>query len=212
MRHDRKWALLAANVVLGLAVAGLNPVHAQGVSVGVRGGLNGAYTLFEVDSRESREVRGSVLVGGIFAFELRPWMAVQTEVQFVQKGWAAAEREGGVRMSYLEVPILLRLEHAGSLRPHLLIGPTLALEVRCSFDDMAGIGRVDCDHSLISLDRPGFDAGVMVGGGIGRLVGPGTLSIDALLSFGLRDVIREPLPRQTWPSLFPLGTRLDWAG
>ncbi len=194
MRGKRMWALLVVGGVLGLATAGLNPAHGQSTSVGVRGGMNGAYTLFEVEARESREARGSLLVGGIFVHELRPWLAVQAEIQFAQKGWAAAEGEGGIRMSYLEVPILIRLQHAGSLQPHFLIGPTLAFEVGCSFDEMTGTGRVDCDHSLVSLDRPWVDTGVIVGGGIGRAMGPGSLSFDALLNFGLRDVIREPLP------------------
>lgn len=194
MGNARPSAVLAISVFLGLSAAGMKPALAQDASVGIRGGLNAAYTLFEAEAREWREVRGSLLAGGIFAYRLRPWIAVQTELQFARKGWAGAEEEGGIRISYLEVPILLRLQRSGPFLPHLLIGPTFAFEVGCSFDEMAGTGRVDCDHPLVSLDRPGMDVGVMAGGGAGRAVGPGTLSLDALLSFGLRDVIREPLP------------------
>ena len=191
---DRIRGLLTMILALCLSLAAVEPVPAQETSIGLRGGLSAAYTLFEVEARNSRQTRPGLLVGGIFAHELRPWLALQTEILFAQKGWTAAEREGGMRVSYIEVPILLRLQHSGRLQPHFLLGPSFGLEVGCSFDENPGGERVDCDHPLISLDRPTLDAGIMAGAGIGRRVGSGTLSFDALLSIGLRDVIGEPLP------------------
>jgi hypothetical protein len=156
--------------------------------------VTGAYTLFEIDERSSREVRGGALVGGVLSYRIRPWLAIQPEVHFIQKGWASAEGEGGMRLTYLEVPILLRLEHPGGLKPHFMVGPSFGFEIGCSFDEMSGTGRVDCDHPLISMDRAAIDTGVMAGAGIGRSVGSGILFFDALLSIGLSDVLREPLP------------------
>jgi len=196
---DRKRWLLSSILVLGLFPAPLFVVHAQETAIGIRGGLNASYTVFEVEARASREARPGLIAGGTFAYRWRPWMAFQAEVLFAQKGWGSAEGEGGLRVSYLEVPILLRLQHSSSLQPHFLIGPSFALEVACSFDEIAGADRIDCDHPLISLDRAKLDTGILTGVGIGRRVGSGTLSLDALLSLGLTDVIREPLPwgRQT---------------
>jgi hypothetical protein len=168
--------------------------RAQTLSVGVRAGPSGAYTLFEVEAQEAREPRGGILAGGILGYSLRPWLAIQTELLFTQKGWGGYAREGGMRVSYLELPILLRLQHTGRLQPHLLAGPSLALEVGCSFDEEPRTGRVDCDHSLISLERPTIDLGLMIGGGVARSLGPGDVDLDLLLSLGTRDVIQEPLP------------------
>jgi hypothetical protein len=182
------------SLALGLSLAGTKVTLAQEVSIGIRGGLNAAYTIFEVEERSSREVRPGLILGGVFSYPLRSWMAIQAEILYAEKGWAAAEQEGGRRVSYLEVPILLRLQHSGRLLPHVLMGPSFGIEVGCSFDEMAGTGRVDCDHPLISLDRPTLDTGFMVGAGLGRAVRSGTLFFDALLSIGLTDVNREPLP------------------
>lgn len=194
MGTDRIRGLLTMILALGLSLGAMEPMGAQETSIGVRGGLSAAYTLFEVEGLNSREVRPGLLAGAVFAYQLRPWMALQTEVLFAQKGWTAAEREGGMRVSHIEVPILLRLQHSGRLQPHVLIGPSFSLEVGCSFDENPETGRVDCDHPSISLDRPSIDTGFMAGAGIGRTMGSGTLSFDALLSVGLRDVILEPLP------------------
>lgn len=194
MGKGRKRGLLILTLVQGLVPAMVGSAQAQEAAIGVRVGLNAGYTLFEVEAREAREARPGLLLGGTFAYRWRPWMSFQAEVLFSQKGWAAAEGEGGIRVSYVEVPILLRLQHSGFLQPHLLLGPTVGLEVACSFDAIGGADRVDCDHPLISMDRPTLDTGFLAGVGIGRSLGPGDFSIDALASFGFSDVIREPLP------------------
>ena len=195
MGMDRKFALRVSILAVGLFLGVVKPAQAQEVAIGIRGGLNASYTIFEVEERAAREARPGLIAGGTFGYWWRPWMAFQTEVLFTQKGWGSAEGEGGMRVSYLEVPLLLRLQHSSALQPHFLIGPTFAVEVACSFDGISGAEKVDCDHSLISLDRPALDAGVLTGAGIGVRVGPGNLYLDALLSLGLVDVIREPLPR-----------------
>lgn len=190
--EGRRWYLTLA-LTVALAFSGVDSVLAQEFAIGFRGGLNAGYTLYEVEVA-AREVRPGLLAGGTLAYHWRPWVGVQTELLFTQKGWAAAEGEGGMRMSYLEIPILLKLQHPSSLQPRILLGPTFGLEVDCSFDAIGGTDRVDCDHPQISLSRPSFDTGLMAGVGIGRWVGPGTLSFDMLFDFGLTDVIREPLP------------------
>lgn len=192
-------------VTIGLALTVLpttaEPAGAQGIALGIRAGPNAAYTLFEVEAQEEREVRGGLLAGAVLAYPVRSWLSLQTEVLFAQKGWSGFDREGGIRVSYLEVPVLLRLQNRGRFQPHLLVGPSFAWEIGCSFDEEPETGRVDCDHDLVSLDRPALDAGVMAGGGIGRSLGPGDLALDMLLSIGLRDVIREPLPWGTQTNL-----------
>lgn len=199
MRRDRNRWLACWILALVLFPVPFLAARAQETAVGIRGGLNVAYTIFEVEERASREARPGLIAGGTFAYRWRPWMAFQAELLFAQKGWGSAEGEGGLRVSYLEIPLLLRFQHSSSLQPHFLIGPSFALEVACSFDGIAGAEGVDCDHSLISLDRAKLDTGILTGVGIGRRLGSGTLSLDALLSWGLTDLIREPLPwgRQT---------------
>ena len=188
------------SLVLGLALVVGKPLPAQELSVGVRGGLNASYTLFEVEA-QGREVRPGLLLGAVFAYPVRPWLALQAEALFSQKGWGGNAREGNMRVSYLEVPVLIRLQHSGKLQPHLLLGPTVGMEVGCSFDETPQTERIDCDHNLISVDRSSLDFGLMTGAGIGHRVGRGLLSLDALLDFGLRDMIHEPLPWGTQTNL-----------
>lgn len=208
MGLNRTRFLVTIGLILTATLALFETARGQDLSVGIRAGPNAAYTLFEVEAREAREVRGGILAGGVFAYSFRPWLALQTEFLFTQKGWSGYDRQGGMRISYLELPILLRIQHPGRLRPHLLVGPSFALEVGCSFDEEPRTGRVDCDHSLISLERPIIDAGLMVGGGIRRTLGPGDVDLDLLLSLGVRDTIREPLP---WGSQTNLALSLSIA-
>jgi hypothetical protein len=184
------FSAVALFLLSGMASGG----SAQETTVGIRGGLSLGFTFFENEVNTQRETRPSPIVGGLATFPLRSWMAFQAEALYVEKGWLDPGGAGGLRMGYVEVPVLLRLQSSGRLLPHVLLGPSLAYQVVCSFSDIPGMGDVGCDDPLVSLDRSKVDIGFVGGVGIGRRVRNGTLSLDVILDAGVHDVIREPMP------------------
>jgi hypothetical protein len=194
MEVRRSSTFLLGALTVGLTSAMPFEAHARELSVGMRGGLDAGYVLFEQDPGLNREVRPGLLAGGVFAVDLRPGVALQAEILYAQKGWGQDEGERGLALTYLEVPLLLRLQGSGRLLPHLLIGSSLSHEVGCHFYDVSGTGDVDCDHPLVSMKRSSLDVSFVGGGGIGRAIGAGTLSLDALLHLGMRDIIRDSMP------------------
>ncbi len=192
-----KWTLglLISVILLFLSLGAAGKILAQEVTVGVRGGVNAAYAVFEDEVHGDREVRPGLLVGATFTYRLGSWTALQVEALYAEKGWTGALRVGGRTLGYLEVPVLLRLQRSGRLLPHVVFGPAFSYEVRCAFPDVPGMGDVDCDHPLVSLERPSTDVGILMGGGVGRRLGAGILWFDLHLNVGLRDIEREPLPR-----------------
>lgn len=93
-------------------------------------------------------------------------VGLQTGVYFVGKGAGFDEdgTEGSVQLSYLEVPLLLRLAPTSAgVRPALFAGGTVAYRTGCTIE--AEAVSVDCDDEDLR-DLLGFrrvDAGVTVG-------------------------------------------------
>lgn len=125
------------------------------ISIGVLAGAN----LSKVDLLDASVAAGNELLneksraGGQVAFyatiPLSRRFALQPELHFTQKGGKGTvalpideeslalyiddEMSVGLRLSYLEVPVLGRLElgHVGGWRPFLVAGPAFALRVGC---------------------------------------------------------------------------------
>ncbi len=118
---------------------------------------------------------------GIFmALSLSRRLNLQPELLFVQKGYKLDSIP--VRISYLEVPILLRMNFMAdaAVSPHLFAGPYVAIKLGTRIGDVGAIEGIRL-----------FDSGLAVGIGTRyRLNGDIALTLNGRYDLGLIDISR----------------------
>lgn len=134
-----------ARAFLLAAVVCAERIEAQGLFVGIRAGQATARQYWRgfsgcdndscfVDSRGKTDPRIPGLTGGfVFTFEWTSWLALETDLLFVEKGMRDPGSE--LRIEYLELPVLLRFGVPLSdqrLRVFVHGGPAPAAEISCS--------------------------------------------------------------------------------
>jgi hypothetical protein len=152
------------------------------------------WTEISGDDASGFERRMGGAAGAFLTLGLTRALEVQPELLLVQKGGAAESIEGtgDVRLTYLQLPVLLRLspaDPASAVRPFVLAGGSPGFRVGCEVKADLGTGgdTADCDNPLFGgeLDTRLVDLGLVVGGG--TEVGRGRLGvvIDARYDFSL---------------------------
>jgi hypothetical protein len=119
-----------------------------------------------------------------------PAWAIESGLLFTMKGAQETTSSGtGVfRMSYVQMPILLRYDFSGTgtVRPYVLGGWAIGWRTACTLDQTSGgsTSRFECS-SLKSVTRDALirtvDYGGIVGGGVAFNVGGRRLSIGGRL-------------------------------
>lgn len=199
-------SVLLAGVAGILSLSGAGTAAAQSVadapaasrtSFGVLAGVNVA-SFGGSDGDDLEDSRTGFLVGGFAVVRLSPVFAFQPEVLYAQKGAGGSIEDGGgvesieFQLSYLEAPLLLRVDVPGgaSVRPFLLAGPSLALNVGCEVEaSFEGVtASVDCDEAD-AAEPETFDVGGLIGGGLEFPLGTRSLSVGVRYTFGLTDVL-----------------------
>jgi hypothetical protein len=182
----RHLSIVATLALLGAAPA---PARAQGLEVGVKGGLNVATITFSGnDAGPSLDPRIGAVVGGFVTLPIAAWIEVQPEVLYAMKGGTLDDRgvESHVDLDYLDVPVLARISRRGAGRRHYYVagGPSFGLRLRAR-------SRVDFGSSTeeidISDDLERLDLGIAVGGGVAF----GAIVFDGRYTFGLTDIDRD---------------------
>ena len=166
MTNRFRTAAIAAIVALGLA----SPAAAQGLGFGVKGGW--VYPDFSTDFGDYKNNSG--WQAGIFLGGNREGVAgLQVEFNYLRK---KAETDlGTTELSYLQIPVLLRLNTPSptkeSFQFYGIVGPTFDVKVGDSF---TGINLID--------EYEGLDIGIMGGVGI-EIV---RVIVEGRYSYGLR--------------------------
>ncbi|TVP51137.1 MAG: PorT family protein, partial [Gemmatimonadales bacterium] len=183
---------------LVLLVALLLPCSAEG-QLAIRGGVN-LVDLFG-DDVETSDARPRLAGGvGFDLIGLGP-LTLAPEVYYAQKGAENFQRrlaEGEsveVSLSYVEVPVLLRLAipvGGTRIQPYLAGGPVFGWQLQCEVQASATGAREDCGQLLggeqqLEETLRNFEQGVMLGGGVAveLIPGFGALTFDARLARGL---------------------------
>lgn len=192
--------LLLGIVWLGLVAAAASPAAAQ-VAVGIKGGINSS----DISATENGaavdppfESRSGLLLGASVGVTLTPWLALQLEGRYSQKG--VQQEEAGVnilvRLSYVDVPLIAKFvipTTGGPVSPYLYAGGVVAFEVACGLRaeapalDLA----MDLDCEEEGVDREKTDYGVVFGAGTDVRVGPGAFTLDVEYALGLRNLSTE---------------------
>ena len=189
--------MLAKKGVLGF-LCGLilvTPVAAE-TRIGVLGGINLA-TLHETPAEEGlfsnrtlfeAGAVADVGLGGSFSLRFEPAYLVKgSDVTFALFGPQPSAPNGGLRLSYVELPVLLRLSlGAGSVRPYLLAGPTVGYLVSAKSQDFSTGEEMDV---LETFNR--IDAGVSFGGGFSVPAGRTLVFFEGRYSLGLKNILKD---------------------
>lgn len=171
------------------------PSPALAQEFGVKGGL----TLANISVREPGQLpaelqwccspwdgsRRDMAVGLFGGFNLRPGVAIQTELLFARRGFRVDAGDGlpgaRLRMSYVEVPVLL--QYVGGL-VRVFAGPSVGLATSSSqwSDDVTRTGDFLSPTSLADVD-----VSVVAGASLHR----GRVSLEGRFVHGFRNVIRD---------------------
>ena len=137
--------------------------------------------------------RKTGLMGAIqLVHPLTTHIGLQTELGIIQKGaslsLAPAAGKSQLKLSYFEVPAMLRIGFAGKyseLRPFIFFGPAVSLNVGCQYKvATGGGGSVESDCDPDGPDISAFDFSAVGGASIER----GSFGIFARYDHGFRTI------------------------
>jgi hypothetical protein len=179
-------------LVGALALVCAVPADAQR-TVGVKGGLSSArFTGSSLDRVEwARGMAGGLFVTAGIVDDL----SFQAEAIYVRKGASISfttgnvMRSGTLRVDYLEVPVLLRIDwpRNSSTSLHVMGGPAAAIRLKCSYIE-SDSADVECASGGLSLDVHTFDAGMLAGAGLDLNLNGVRIVTELRLAFGLMRV------------------------
>lgn len=134
-------------------------------------------------------------VGGVGLVKpIAPNWAIQPELTYSMKGGEGSDAtdKTTVKLSYLEIPVLLRYDFttSGGARPFFQAGPALAFKLGCSVEVESGgvSGSADCDAAPGGDNVKSFDLGAMLGAGVGFKRMNHVISVGLRYNFGLIEI------------------------
>jgi hypothetical protein len=168
---------------------------AQGVSVGVKGGVSFTTLTPEVsENNVDLDRRTGIVAGAFVTWPLAEHVGLQLEGLYAQKG-TAFDRPGftgTTKLDYFEVPMLLVAStahsHSGTSF-QFFGGPSVAFKVSAKSSASTQEETVDVDIPDEWIE--GVDWGVVAGAGVTF----GRISVEGRYTFGLNDINGEPEAR-----------------
>jgi hypothetical protein len=200
---------ILAALTAGAILLGGGPLHGQGIMAGAKAGMTIANLSESVDLdmfgfRIVSSSRTGFMGGAFATIPLAPALSFQPELLLVGKGVAvevsyddpffgSGSIDGELRMTYLQVPLLARLDFlppANPARAYLLGGPYIAFETDCtvSYTESGSGGSASATEDCGDDGRKKVDFGLDVGAGFGYAVGFGTLFLEARYALGFSDL------------------------
>lgn len=188
---------LGLTVAAVLAAAAVGPQPAAGqAAVGVKAGVNVA----GLNGSEAAETVTGLAAGAYLGFGLGDRLALQVELGYGVRGGGDigiganalddTATPSDLRLSYIEVPLLLRAGYPGErFLPSLFLGPYAAFLVSCRLTTADGAeGECGDDTRPSWFDARETDYGLMVGGGLDMAVGESTVFVDVRYALGLLSI------------------------
>ena len=177
---------LAAAILLAA-----QPVHAQALSFGARGGLNYASASIKSDPSIDTGNRTGFHAGIVGYVDIAKNLALQTEMMYSQKGFGEGNNDVALKVNYFEIPVYAVIKLPTKISPHIYAGFVLGLETGCTASS-ADFTDINCDSAYVQNNQTprtkGADSGVMFGGGVTFQFGPGDLLVDAIYNYGLTNI------------------------
>jgi hypothetical protein len=174
-------------VILCIAVL----VSAQMFAIGVKGGLNVA-NFFGNDAEDMSPVAG-FQIGVYSPVASKSFVDVQSELLFTTKGsveefeyWGDEKITNTYQLSYLELPVLLKVQIPGWIRPNVYAGGYGAILLSSQLKTEASWGDEDETTDIYDDTNP-VDYGMILGAGIDLK----NITLDARYNIGLNDVYKK---------------------
>jgi len=185
------------SISLLLIFAGASSASAQ-IAIGIKGGANLSNFSVTEDGGEPElpyDSRTGFLLGATVGVTVTPWLAVQLEGRYSQKGTKQTENDviASLRLSYIDVPLIAKayIPTKGSpVMPYLYAGGFVGFETSCGLTT-SGAVSVDLDCETADVGRQSNDYGVVFGGGTDVRLGPGAVTLDIEYSLGLRNLAED---------------------
>ncbi|HTY07876.1 MAG TPA: porin family protein [Candidatus Edwardsbacteria bacterium] len=182
--------VIIALMAFALVSAAAGNLSAQGLSFGIKGGLNMAkYTGSDAGSNDMK----IGAVGGAFACVDLVALKIQPELLFSQKGAKTSgtigtiDYTGHVTANYVEVPVLLKYSFGMGVVPSIYLGPSFGML-------LSATSEVEASGYSASADVKSYynstDVGLVVGAEVKT---PLKLSVEARYEMGLTNVPKEIL-------------------
>jgi hypothetical protein len=183
---QRSSAVLAGVFALALASNAI-----AGSEIGFLGGLNRA-TFHETPQESGLDfaTRNLFLAGGVLNLGLGGRFSLRIEPMFCTKGSTVTidifgAETATVRLSYLELPVLLNVSlSSGAVRPYLIAGPTLGYLTSATGTDSTG-SKTDIKKNFKKADP-----GISFGGGL-RMRGRPSFFVEARYTLGLANIAKD---------------------
>ncbi len=149
----------------------------------------------------STKMRIGAAFGAFLEFSINDKFAIQPELLYTMKGvkgefegedpdsGETVKVKGTIKLSYLEIPVLVRLSipTEGKIKPSFLIGPALAFEISAEQEGEAKGETID-ESGSEDTDVKGVDFGLVFGAGVAYELEKGKLMFDARYTLGLTSV------------------------
>ncbi|MDP2480878.1 MAG: porin family protein [Candidatus Palauibacterales bacterium] len=194
--------ILSVVLTLALSAAG-RPAHAQGLALGVEGGVNFARVHVNPDLTGSDiSNRTGVRIAGVLRYDFAGPFGLQTGVAWSQKGAKVADTSGSglvekVKLDYFQVPLFLTLTiptGPSPVHPRLFAGPQVGIQSRCNISATDGTTTVSAACDSPDLGEGGLMTkkttfGLAFGGGLDfDTGGPVAITVDGRYELGLTDI------------------------
>jgi hypothetical protein len=166
-----------------------DPGSTSGRHYGFKGGMNVSNVRADPQELEDRDSLRGYAMGFWFGVPVWRHLTIQTEALFTMKGdsESASGYTASTHLGYFELPVLARVDvlRDALVRPFLLVGPSLAVNVSAS-------SELESDGSTVEVDVKdqvgSLDLGLVVGGGLDFALGGRTVGLDVRYTRGLTDV------------------------
>ncbi len=196
-------AIRVACLFLFLAAA---PAAAQGITVGLKGGVNGS-SLSDLDDTESR---AGYVAGAYAQFGLSRSVFLQPELLYASRR-VRGTSDGDtaeLKTDFADLAALLGLRLIpGAISPFVYGGPILSFETRCRIEAESGLSATDCPD--FQLDTNATQTSLAFGGGVDLALGALILTGDLRYQLGLSEAATDDTAKwRSWSFMVGLGLGL----
>jgi len=171
----------------------------------MRVGLSGGLVFSQADQTSLYNTKASSTTkffwGGLLDYSVTRGLSMVFEPSYVEKGTFAqpVDIQGYVpklsfEQSYFEFPVLLKYSFGSEIRPHIIIGSTVGVNLSSKLRaEVRGprIGRLEIETDAADLIRD-FDYSLEFGGGASYEIDEYiSLTIEARYSYGISNIVRK---------------------
>lgn len=205
-------------VVCAVLAAFPGPLVAQGVDLGLKGGLSIGNISSDDPELADTSTRTGFTGGAFVTLRLTDLVAIQAEGLFAQRGFSLSEAgsELSANLNGVTVPLLLKvgLPVDGSIRPGLYVGGSASFESSCTISgdiDGASVDE-DCDSEQFDLERETTDFGVVLGGEVQIDLGGAFVLLDGRYDLGVRNLevdTSTSTKSRTWSFMAGMGFHVN---